>query len=523
MNSERLFDCITALPDGMVEEAETHVFRNKREWKFWAAAAAVTLFVGLGLIWTRVGLPGMGSAGGNSPASSGSGGNAGGEDGFSYMHYVGPVLPLTAPEGAEGVSVARSVDYDFAPYRSELHSYTHNGQTYSYDRSKRETIVTDSYLITNETDEDKTLRLLYGAELRFTDALERLPRITVDGTETETELHAAAYSGAFADGTGRRSETERLNLEEIRDWAGYADLLSDGRYQASAFTALPTLDFPVTVYRIDGYALGETDAPNPSLQISFSLTDDSAVVLTYGSNGGTNDFETGRYTRIVGRVNDLRTAPMYLIVSGGDLADYELQGYRSGGANSGEELDVSADVTRYETTMQEMLQMAVDQSVQNRAYLYGSEDATAADAAPRELLYGVAADLLCSYGVFSDDPAGRYFFGMLEDVFEAYAMQRILYQSFEVTVPAHGSVRVTAEMRKEASYDHTGKKQNVDGYDLATQLDSTLRFTEQRASVSSVELVQILDNSFGFDPDAGVTEVLLDPDTAHYWMQVKKR
>ena len=159
----------------------------------------------------------------------------------------------------------------------------------------------------------------------------------------------------------------------------------------------------------------------------------------------------------------------------------------------------------------------------SRAYLYAIEGATVADAAERELLYAVAADLLCSYGALSDAPAGRYSFGMLEDVFEAYSVQRIIYQSFAVTVPAHGSVRVTAAMRKEASYDFTGAEQNADGYDLATQLGSVLRFTEQRASVSSVDAVDILGGNFGFDPAQGVTEVVLDDAVPHYWMQVQKK
>ncbi len=523
MNSELLYDCITALPDGMVEEAKEHRFRKTpRVLRFAGIAAALVVVIGVvGILSGRM-----------SPAPHGAASGGGGvavEDGVRYMHYVGPVLPLTAAEGAEGVSVKRSVDYDFSPYRSEMYSYEHNGQTYSYDKSKRESIVTDSYLLTNETDEDQTLHLLYGAELRFNDALAALPRITVNGADAETALLPAPYSGGFADARGTPSETQRMNLEEIREWAGYVDLLSDGRYQASAFAAFPTLDFPVTVYRIDGYELAETQAPNPTLQISFSLSSDSAVVLTYGANGGTDDAETGRYTRIVGRVNDLRASPMYLIVSGGDLADYELQGYRSGGANPGEELDVSAKVSRYETTMDAVVRMVVDDhfvadgSSHDRAYLYGIDDATVADAAPREQLYGVAADLLCSYGVFSGDPAFRYSFGMLEDVFEAYAVQRIIYQSFAVTVPAHGSVRVEAVMRKGASYDYAGEKQRADGYDLATQLGSTLRFTEQRASLSSADSIEILENSFGFDPENGVTEVLLDLDTPHYWMQVQKR
>ena len=112
---------------------------------------------------------------------------------------------------------------------------------------------------------------------------------------------------------------------------------------------------------------------------------------------------------------------------------------------------------------------------------------------------------------------------MLEDVFESYSMRRILYLSFDVTVPAGESVHVTAAMRRDGSHDFIGKRKNVDGYDLATQLGSMLRFTAQTASVSNADAVEILDNSFGFDPENGVTEVRLDPDTPHYWMQVKKR
>ena len=101
-------------------------------------------------------------------------------------------------------------------------------------------------------------------------------------------------------------------------------------------------------------------------------------------------------------------------------------------------------------------------------------------------------------------------------------MQRVMYAAFDVTIPAHGSVTVSASMHKEASCDYIGKKKNVDGYDLATQLGSTLALTEQRASVSNTEEIRIVDNNFGFDLDAGITQVTLDPEVEHYWMQVEK-
>ena len=101
-------------------------------------------------------------------------------------------------------------------------------------------------------------------------------------------------------------------------------------------------------------------------------------------------------------------------------------------------------------------------------------------------------------------------------------MQRVMYAAFDVTVPAHGSVSVTATMHKDNSCDFIGKKKNVDGYDLATQLGSTLAFTQQCASVSNTEPVRIVENNFGFNLDAGITQVTLDPEVEHYWMQVEK-
>jgi hypothetical protein len=102
-------------------------------------------------------------------------------------------------------------------------------------------------------------------------------------------------------------------------------------------------------------------------------------------------------------------------------------------------------------------------------------------------------------------------------------MRRLLYLSFDVSVPAGASVHVTATMRRDGSHDFTGKRKNVDGYDLATRLGSTLFFTEQAASVTHTEEISMGENSFGFDPDGGVTEVTLDPTEEHYWMQVTKR
>ena len=524
MTNETIYDAITDVSDEWIEEAERHTFRKRPQWKRFAAIAAVValIFGALGAAAGRLANLSAGASGGK--------GNAGGEDGYSYMNYIGPVLPLTAASDAAGIAAERSVDYDFSPYISREVPFSPEaraeGDPYSYFAYQSEAIVTDDYTLRNETDEERTLSLLYPVELRFTDSLNRLPTITVDGEVRETALHAAPYSGGFADAWGGSNPGARLNLEQISDWRGYVNLLEDGSYQAAAFEPYPALDVPVTVYRVDDYAVAPTDAVNPSLQIAFTVDPDRTAVMTYGSNGGTNDARTGRYTRIVGGLANTgayRPGPMYIILYGDDIGGYTLQGYANMGGNEGEEIDVAAEVTRYETTLDAILRRIVAERFDERRNtedVFGGDNIAA--VVPEETLYGMAADLLVRYGVLSDDPAERYDFGMLEDVFEAYSMQRVIYLAFDATVPARGSVRVSASMHKDNSCDYIGKKKNVDGYDLATRLGSTLNFTEQRASVSHTEEIRIVENNFGFDLDAGITQVALDPAAEHYWMQIAK-
>ena len=519
MTNEMLYDAITDVSDELIEEAAGRGLRKQGRWRRYAAIAAVFALIigGFGVVTGRLPLFG---------ASSGGNGNAGGEDGYSYMNYIGPVLPLTAADGAAGITAERSVDYDFSPYEAKMAYYEFNGETKSYESWKSECIVTDAYTLQNETDEERTLTLLYPAVLSFSDPIDRLPTIRVDGKARETTLYAAPYSGGFADAWGGNHPNARLNLNEISDWQGYVNLLEDGSYQAAAFAPYPVLDVPVTVYKVDDYVVAPTDAANPSLQISFHVDYGRTTVMTYGSNGGQNDAKTGYCARVVGGLSSqglYRPGPMYIILYGDDIEGYTLQGYANMGGNAGEEIDVSATVTRYETTMEEILRMIVDERfAQESSVEYGSGEETVASVISHDMLRGAAADLLVRYGVFSEIPAERYDTGMLEDVFEAYSMQRVMYAAFDVTIPAHGSVSVTATMHKDNSCDFIGKKKNVDGYDLATRLGSTLAFTGQRASVSNTEEIRIVENNFGFDLDAGITQVTLDMQVEHYWMQVEK-
>ncbi len=141
----------------------------------------------------------------------------------------------------------------------------------------------------------------------------------------------------------------------------------------------------------------------------------------------------------------------------------------------------------------------------------------------KELYLGLAAELLESYGQIGTTPVERYDTGMLEDIFSAvYTNGRVIYFSFDVTIPAGESVSVEAVMPKDASIDYVGNDKGKDGFDMATKLGSNITFTEQTASICRFEEIEIVGQNFGFDLENGITNVSLDLNQDHYWLQVRK-
>ena len=243
-------------------------------------------------------------------------------------------------------------------------------------------------------------------------------------------------------------------------------------------------------------------------------------VLSYNFNGFDYDEKTGalQYSFFV-----CQEGMHVLAVLGEDFSGYTVQGYPDGGCDPAEALDtLSADVTREEMTLCAFLKEIL--SDMPRQYYSESEQTPE----QQELFYRAAVDFLLSYGALSDDPAERYdsWGGRLDDMFmDAYAVDRVCYAAFEVTVPAGECVTVTAMLRKEASYDFYGTgtrnaRTGVRGYDLATRLGSVLPLTHQTASIETRGLVEILEQNFGFEPENGITTVTLDPAQEHYYLNV---
>ncbi len=508
MNAEDIYKGITEIREEIVEEApKTQLKRKRPAWRRWAAVAACAALAGglAGYLLPRIG--------GSSAPGTGGGGHA---EGSVFMSYAGPILPLTLLEEETGLLAARALALDFAPQQEAEQS-----RLWSMG-------VTDAYTLTNESAEDKTVTLAYPFVGSFRE-LDR-PALTLDGAPLSTTLHAGPYTGGFRGAGDEKSQS--LNLDEIHEFSGYRALLADGGYMASALqTEYPALTDPVTVYELTNVTDGGSEAVNPTLNMAFHMDYDKSIVLTYGFNGGRYDPDTGDTARNFSIPKENRRdygATRFLAVLGEDIGEYTLQGYENGACEPGEEINgAGASVTRYETTLGELL-LTIAQTFYDDVHMSeydGDDNRYIARDITFDMYFGEVCRFFAKYGVAGEEAKERYDFGMLEDIInETVVHSRVLYLAAEITVPAGGSVVISARSLKRPSYDFacTGSDNvGVLGYELATSLGSSLDFTEQSASLVNYEKVELVRQNFGFDLAAGITSVSLDPAVEHYYIEVR--
>lgn len=549
MTRENLYDALTNVKDELVDEAadpERLPGKKPVRWMKWASiAAAVVLVLGAGGWWavSHIHL-GASSAGIN-----------GHEDGSTvFMSYAGPVFPLTALDGGEGLEAARELTYDFSPWiktwwSNEDEAASHLDLTEvqrqelldDYNReypgggrwlSSTDLLVTDSYTLTNPTGEDRTVTLLYPFVSSLLELSKNTPALAADGTALDTVLHAGGYSGGFEGAVGSEDSGLLLNLAQLDSWEQYKALLSDGRYLNAALGDFPDLsDIPVIVYRFtDAYSPGrdhDAGIHNPTIQAAFDLDYGRTTVLTLGFNGASFDRENGKMIREFSIPEPGWSGygdPNFLFVLGDDIQNLTTGGYVTGGSDPDtKKLDgCGVTVERYETDLESAMREAAELMYGGMSWenLLGEDNAEPPDF---ELCFGLMKEFFFSYGPLSDSRVARYGDGYLDNLDFAY-VDRVFYLETPVTIPAGGSVTVAAELTKEASFDYTcahTENQDIYGYDAVTKLGSNLDFTAQRAKAVNTDEVEIVRQNYGFDWANGVNEVALDPSVEHYYLEVR--
>lgn len=514
----KLYNSITNISDDIIEEAQTEKSKKRAPaWLKWGALAACLCIAVLGTVYL---------SGTFRDFSDGSKAGGTGGSGITYMSYKGPVFPLTLSQEDPDITAARNIDFNFSPYRTVTHTYDYDGESDSYDTFQSAARVTDSYILKNDSGIDKTVTAIYPFAARFWDNIDVLPSITVDGVKVSPTLFPGPYSGGF-EGALDSENIGSLNLAQPDNWECYKALI-EGGYANRAFDEFPDLNQPVIVYEISGRTAAPKDFENgvPTLNMEFKMDYNRTTILTWNMNGGTNDADTGycaRQTHVPQSFNPDYGQSSYLIVLGNDIKSYTLQGYQDGSCKR--KLDtVTATVSRCESTLGEIMKTLTAQYLTEHKKFGGIEEqASILDTISKDMFLGTISELMHDHGPLSESTANRYDFGMLEDMFsEAHTMQRIMYLTFDIVIPAGGSTELTASMIKEASIDFIGENKDRDGYDMVTRLGSSLSFTAQTASVSNTEDIEIINQNFGFDPNCGVTSVVLDITQEHYYIEVRK-
>ena len=544
--SERLFQAMSDIGADKIDEAAEHDVPKKHfRWKRWTAlAAAMVLVVGLGSYF----LPRMGGG-----AASGGAGGSGTNEASTFMSYAGPVFPLTLKEENTDITAERNITLDFrlwvrswwsneeeAASRQDLTEAERQEVLEDYNewypeggrwQSSSDILVTDSYVLSNASNIDQTVTVLYPFASSLRDLWKEQPILTVDGQVRETSLHAGGYSGGFMGVVGADLDTEEsagsLNLDQLNSWEEYKALLLDGTYQAKALGDYPDLGgIPVVVYEFTDAWGPEADeskgVPNPSIQVTFEMDYDKTTVLSYGFHSMSGDEEN----HFMGQGFSIREEwekgygePCYLIVLGDDVENMECQGYVTGGWDTQETVEAGVTVQRYETDLDVILREVVQMLF--RDFQENQETCGVVDF---EMYYGLLCEYLTAYGLLSDQPAQRYDTGWLWDN-DVANVDRVFYLEAEITVPAGQSITLTAEMTKEASYDFycaRTENQGVCGYDLVTNLGSNLACTAQTATLQDWGQIEIVRQNFGFDVEKGLKTVPLYPEQEHYYLEVRR-
>lgn len=522
MKAERLFRVLGLVDEDLIEEAASPAVCQRKFplRKALTAAACLVLVCGVSFAWLVTGgFHGMGSsAPGESSGSSGSGIATDNEplhvDGTTFMSYAGPVFPLTLTEEAEGLTAERKTTWDFVP------------GTYQ-DGSLRQwgAAVTDSYTLVNITENDQAVTALYPFTGSFTELASQQPTVTVNGEEAEGALYAGAYASGFRDAGVDDGST--WNLQYPDSWMDYKALLDDGSYLNEALGDAPVLDIPVTVYEFTDFtAPANYDAATQAIE--FTIDQQKTTVLTYGFNGASWDEDTGwrQYSYFVPNGVRRDKDPKLLVVLGEDIKDHTLGGYENGGCEK--EIDgVSCTVTRREMTLDQVLDQLCRNYLETYADWQYGMDTDELAAVPFPLFRRAVGELMAEYGPISETVKDRYDGGRLDDIIsETMSMDRVLYLAVPVTIPAGGQIDIAFELWKEPSFDYgcSGSEHvGLQGYDFVTQLGSNLAFTEQRAALANTDSIQIERQNFGFDLEHGVTRVTLNPETEHYYLEIRPK
>lgn len=509
MRPEDIFEAMTDISDEKIEIKP----QKRKKWRRLAAMAAAIALV-IGIVPQVIGGKG-GSEGSGVPAEPGGA--------TAFMSYAGPAFPLTAVE--EGLSAKRELTWDFSPWipvwysiddmmaelpdtltdaeraeaRTQYEKWYPEG---GFNKASTDVVVTDKY----QLDGEGKFTLVYPFVSSFYRFEADAPVMELNGSQVNYTVCADALSDGYSWG----------EPDGLYSWDDCKAVLDGGSLKASLTGESGIENTPVIVYRLENIVSPNESEENvnPTIELQFDMDYDKTQVLTYGFSGGTYDRESGRMGRNDSVGNErLRNDPRMLMVVGEDIKNLSIHGYKTGAVEAGNELEgISADIVREEGTLGEVMHECVE-------YYVLSTDGFDTKIHDPELFCSVAMRVIAEHGDYD-----RFFEGLGSLFANVRGSNRIFYAVAELDVVQGDTLELCYP--KEASFDYhcaNTKNKGVYGYDMVTRLGSTIDFTGQSAEIVNFESIKIVNQNMGFDLEGGITQVRLNLDTEHYYLEVRNK
>ena len=239
-------------------------------------------------------------------------------------------------------------------------------------------------------------------------------------------------------------------------------IASDDTYFEEALSGVAGASDAVVVYKFKnlGYDGSDSKAYAPNIWVSY-VQSENVEVLPANWDMSRGEETDGVRKEMIGF--DLPRPGQegygrdgYLVVLGGDVSELTVKCYTSSTGSVLE--DVNIETERYETTLEEVAREIFDAG-------YVAEGGAAAELLPKEQLFEVflkgvcdSRDRLLNEVVDGDSIDNAWYY--------LYEEQRVMYATFEVTIPAGESTRVHAEYEKQASYGVYEADEELDRYDI---------------------------------------------------------
>lgn len=438
--------------------------------------------------------------------------------GFQYYH--GPISPLTTDgQTADSVQADRNVKIDFVnPYDGPEGIEFHNENAAAYESIADVYAVTDTYLITNTSREDVTAGFYYPFYTNLCIDGMTYPVLTADGVQLEAEL----IRGMYVEDT---TNTTYNCYSDIKEIFGTSD------YLERSINIADQLDPEESEYLRTYYDYTINIVPDPSVpadqievELVYNIFDTERDVPDVDtdekfSSRYVNKEEMRQYDRF--DYTSLDSGVLNLQVTYGELENLQINAYQitqdffEDGSYGNVKKEIACEWSEEHTCTDQAEQMK-DQILELYPRMkeeYGIPD----DYSAEKLALAVQDDLITNWNGYSSYEMAFDGEVSMEDWIRIIILRNtVMFERVEVTIPAGGTVDLTACYDKTVSHTEdygencsTGKILDNGTRDPVTwrcveisrELGSNLNFSSVTAEVKLADDMTVRSDNMTADSD----------------------